>query len=100
MDSAHQRRWSDLDDGPLLAAAEAEYDAFMTVDQNLRFSRTCAGGSCERTEMDMQPCGPASAGDTSDARHLDHVQRCFELAAQAVVAGNHHSAQYSCSTGV
>ena len=35
----HQRRWSDLDDGALLDAAEAEYDAFVTMDQSLRFQQ-------------------------------------------------------------
>jgi hypothetical protein len=35
----HQRRWSDLDDGPLLDSAEAEFDAFVTMDQNLRFQQ-------------------------------------------------------------
>ena len=32
----HQHRWSDLDDRPLLDAAEAEFDAFSAIDQNLR----------------------------------------------------------------
>lgn len=39
IETTHQRRWSDLDDGPLLDAAEAEYDAFITMDQNLRFQQ-------------------------------------------------------------
>jgi predicted nuclease of predicted toxin-antitoxin system len=43
VDSVHQRRWSDLDDGPLLEAAEAEYDAFVTMDQNLRFQQNLRG---------------------------------------------------------
>lgn len=42
-ESTHQRRWSDLDDAPLLAAAEAEYDAFVTMDQNLRFQQNLRG---------------------------------------------------------
>ncbi|HKT06729.1 MAG TPA: hypothetical protein VJR24_02445 [Gemmatimonadaceae bacterium] len=37
VDNVHQRRWSDLDDGPLLDAAEPEYDAFIAMDQSLRF---------------------------------------------------------------
>lgn len=43
VDSIHQRRWSDLDDGPLLDAAESEYDAFVTMDQNLRFQQNLRG---------------------------------------------------------
>lgn len=43
IDSTHQRRWSNLDDGPLLAAAEAEYDAFLTMDQSLRFQQNLRG---------------------------------------------------------
>jgi predicted nuclease of predicted toxin-antitoxin system len=42
-DTTHQRRWSDLDDGPLLDAAEAAYDAFVTMDQNLRFQQNLRG---------------------------------------------------------
>jgi predicted nuclease of predicted toxin-antitoxin system len=41
--TVHQRRWSDLDDRPLLDAAEAEYDAFITMDQNLRFQQNLRG---------------------------------------------------------
>ncbi len=41
----HKRRWSDLDDRPLLDAAEAEYDAFITMDQNLRFQQNLRGRS-------------------------------------------------------
>ncbi|MCC6773353.1 MAG: DUF5615 family PIN-like protein [Gemmatimonadaceae bacterium] len=41
----HQRRWSDLDDRPLLDAAEAEFDAFVTMDQHLRFQQNLRGRS-------------------------------------------------------
>ena len=37
VDTVHQRRWSDFDDRPLLDAAEAEYDALITIDQGLQF---------------------------------------------------------------
>ena len=39
----HQRRWSDLSNGTLLDAAAAEYDAFVTLDQSLRFQQNLAG---------------------------------------------------------
>jgi predicted nuclease of predicted toxin-antitoxin system len=39
VDTVHQRRWSDLDDRPLLDAAEREYDAFITADQNLQYQQ-------------------------------------------------------------
>lgn len=42
-DTTHARRWSDLDDGPLLDAAEGEYDAFVTMDQSLRFQQNLRG---------------------------------------------------------
>ncbi len=42
-DTTHQRRWSDLDDGPLLDAAESEYDAFITMDQSLQFQQNLRG---------------------------------------------------------
>jgi predicted nuclease of predicted toxin-antitoxin system len=42
--TVHQRRWSDLDDGPLLRAAEeAGFDAFLTMDQSLRFQQNLRG---------------------------------------------------------
>ena len=43
VESVHQRRWSDLDDGPLLNAAEAAYDAFLTADQSLRYQQNLRG---------------------------------------------------------
>jgi predicted nuclease of predicted toxin-antitoxin system len=43
VDTIHQRHWSDLDDGPLLNAAEGEYDAFITADQNLRYQQNLRG---------------------------------------------------------
>ena len=43
VETVHQRRWSDLDDGPLLNAAEGEYDAFLTADQNLRYQQNLRG---------------------------------------------------------
>ena len=42
-DTIHQRRWSALDDGPLLDAAEGEYDALVTMDQSLRFQQNLRG---------------------------------------------------------
>ena len=39
VETVHRRRWSDLDDGPLLNAAEAEYDALPTADRNLRYQQ-------------------------------------------------------------
>ena len=39
----HQRRWSDLSNGTLLDAAVHEYDAFITLDQSLRFQQNLAG---------------------------------------------------------
>jgi predicted nuclease of predicted toxin-antitoxin system len=42
-ETTHARRWSDLDDGPLLDAAEREYDAFVTMDQSLRFQQNLRG---------------------------------------------------------
>lgn len=41
--TTHQRGWSDVDDGPLLDAAEAEFDALITMDQNLRFQQNLRG---------------------------------------------------------
>ncbi|MBY0489366.1 MAG: hypothetical protein K2R93_05960 [Gemmatimonadaceae bacterium] len=42
-ETTHQRRWSDLDDGPLLRAAADEFDAFITMDQSLRFQQNLIG---------------------------------------------------------
>ena len=43
VETVHQRRWSDLDDRPLLDAADAQYDAFITMDQSLRFQQNLRG---------------------------------------------------------
>ena len=43
MDTIHQRRWSDLDDGPLLDAAENEYGVFVTADQNIQYQQNLSG---------------------------------------------------------
>ncbi|MHB1225201.1 MAG: DUF5615 family PIN-like protein [Gemmatimonadaceae bacterium] len=43
VETIHQRRWSDIDDGPLLAAADGEYDAFVTADQNIRYQQNLQG---------------------------------------------------------
>jgi predicted nuclease of predicted toxin-antitoxin system len=42
VETVHQRRWSDLNDRPLLDAAEAEYDALITADQNLQYQQNLA----------------------------------------------------------
>ena len=42
-ETTHARRWSDFDDGPLLDAAELEYDALVTMDQSLRFQQNLRG---------------------------------------------------------
>lgn len=34
--------WSGLQDGPLLAAAETQFDVFITVDRNLAFQQRLA----------------------------------------------------------
>ena len=43
VDSVHQRGWSDLDNGALLTACQAEYDAFITLDQSLRYQQNLRG---------------------------------------------------------
>ena len=43
VDSVHQRGWSDLDNGALLTACQAEYDAFVTLDQSLRYQQNLRG---------------------------------------------------------
>ena len=43
VDTVHQRHWSDLNDRPLLDAAEREYDAFLTADQNLQYQQNLRG---------------------------------------------------------
>ena len=43
VETVHQRRWSDLDDRPLLDAADPQYDAFITMDQSLRFQQNLRG---------------------------------------------------------
>lgn len=43
VDSVHNRGWSDLDNGELLAACQDEYDAFLTLDQGFRYQQNLSG---------------------------------------------------------
>ena len=44
VETAHERGWSDLKNGELLARAEAEgFDALVTTDQNLRYQQNLSG---------------------------------------------------------
>ncbi len=38
--TVHDRGWSGITNGKLLALAQVEFDVFVTVDRNLAFSRT------------------------------------------------------------
>jgi predicted nuclease of predicted toxin-antitoxin system len=41
--TAHEMGWGELDNGELLAAAEAEFDVLVTTDKNLRHQQNLAG---------------------------------------------------------
>jgi hypothetical protein len=41
--TAYEMGWTELDNGALLHAAEAEFDAFVTTDQNLRYQQNLSG---------------------------------------------------------
>jgi predicted nuclease of predicted toxin-antitoxin system len=41
--TAHELGWSDLKNGELLSAAEANFDVFITTDQNLRYQQNLSG---------------------------------------------------------
>ena len=41
--TAYEMGWSALSNGDLLDAAEAQFDAFVTTDQNLRYQQNVAG---------------------------------------------------------
>jgi predicted nuclease of predicted toxin-antitoxin system len=41
--TAHELGWSELDNGELLAAMEAEFDVLVTTDQNLQHQQRLAG---------------------------------------------------------
>lgn len=44
--TAHERGWSQLSNGDLLAAAEAQsFDALVTTDRNLKYQQNLAGRS-------------------------------------------------------
>ena len=42
-DTVFDRGWSGLKNGELLRVAEAEYDVFVTADQNLQYQQNLAG---------------------------------------------------------
>ena len=41
--TAYERGWAELRNGELLKAAEAEFDALITTDQNLRYQQNLRG---------------------------------------------------------
>ena len=41
--TAYEMGWAKLENGDLLSAAEASFDAFITTDQNLRYQQNLAG---------------------------------------------------------
>ncbi len=41
--TAHELGWSDLRNGELLAAAESDFDVFLTTDRNLRYRQNLSG---------------------------------------------------------
>jgi hypothetical protein len=41
--TAYEMGWTELDNGVLLDRAEAEFDALITTDQNLRYQQRLAG---------------------------------------------------------
>jgi hypothetical protein len=41
--TAYEVGWAKLDNGDLLSAAEASFDAFITTDQNLRYQQNLTG---------------------------------------------------------
>ena len=41
--TAYEMGWSRLENGDLLAAAEADFDALITTDQNLRYQQAFTG---------------------------------------------------------
>ena len=41
--TAHEMHWTELDNGALLHAAEGNFDALITTDQNLRYQQNLTG---------------------------------------------------------
>ena len=41
--TAHEMGWGNLDNGDLLREAEAQFDAFVTTDKNLRYQQNVSG---------------------------------------------------------
>jgi predicted nuclease of predicted toxin-antitoxin system len=41
--TAFERGWAKVENGDLLAAAEKEFDAFITTDKNLRYQQNLSG---------------------------------------------------------
>lgn len=45
VETAYERGWSMLSNGVLIAAVEAEFDAFITTDKNLRYQQNLSNRS-------------------------------------------------------
>jgi predicted nuclease of predicted toxin-antitoxin system len=80
--SAHQRRWSNLDDGALLDACMNEYWALVTLDQSLPFQQNLRGRAIVVVVLharsnrlsDLEPLVPALLAALSTAKSGDLVQ--------------------------
>jgi hypothetical protein len=62
--SVQQAGWGGLTNGRLLAAAQQDFDAFVTVDQNLRFQQNLSGFAIAVVVLE------AASNDIEDLRPL------------------------------
>jgi hypothetical protein len=74
--TASEMGWADLDNGRLLAAAEAQFDVLITTDQNLRYQQNLTG---RRLAILVLPT-------TSWPRIQEHIDK-VSTAADALTAG-------------
>jgi predicted nuclease of predicted toxin-antitoxin system len=80
--TVYDRNWSGLKNGELLRAAEAEYDVFVTADQNLEYQQNLKGFSigvvviAARTNriQDLLPLVPNLQSARSSVVHREVVR--------------------------
>ncbi len=74
--TAQQRGWSAIKNGDLLRSAEAEFDLFITADQNIRYQQNLAGRRIAILEL-----------STNDIRRLRVASELIQAAVAAIKPG-------------
>jgi hypothetical protein len=72
--TAFEMGWAELDNGSLLLRAEAQFDALVTTDQNLRYQQTLTNGTSQLSFCRL----PVGRGCRNTIRRLSLQSKRFD----------------------